>query len=419
MKPFQACGVDDLTIKKIENYIMLTLRVFAVFLLISFVPIAGKSSIVPCGGTFEEFIEAVKQEALDRGTDQETIDGFLASVEHDPDVIRRDRSQGIFKKSFVEFSKLVMTNHRIVKGSEFEEKHGAILDAVKERYGVPRGVLLSFLALETDYGVVQGDHNTLNSIATLSHDCRRPELFQPHLFAALELYKLDNFDPVNTVGAWAGEIGMIQMLPEDILKYGIDADGDGKVNLKESVADALMTAGNVLNVTGWRPNQPWLVEVIVPEQLDWQLAQPTHFQSLDEWKEMGIVPRDGIWPDLTYEAALLLPHGRLGPAFFAFPNYSVYLEWNKSFVYSTTSAFFATHLSGKPIYLDGTPPPPLPDEDVIRLQTILANRGHDVGKVDGIVGARTRAAVRQEQLNFGLPADAWPTKELLELLEKS
>ena len=99
---------------------MLTLRVFAIFLLISLVPIAGKSSIVPCGGTFEEFIEVVKQEALDRGTDQETIDGFLASVEHDPDVIRRDRSQGIFKKSFIEFSKLVMTNHRIVKGSEFE-----------------------------------------------------------------------------------------------------------------------------------------------------------------------------------------------------------------------------------------------------------------------------------------------------------
>lgn len=401
------------------GYIMMTLKVFSTFLLISLVPITVKSSIVPCGGTFEEFIGAVKQEALDRGTDQETIDGFLASVEHDPDVIRRDRSQGIFKKSFIEFSKLVMTNHRIVKGNEFAEKHGAILDAAKERYGVPSGVLLSFLALETDYGVVQGNHNTLNAIATLSHDCRRPELFQPHLFAALELYKLDNFDPPNTVGAWAGEIGMIQMLPEDILKYGIDADGDGQVNLKESVADALMTAGNVLNVTGWRPNQPWLIEVIVPEQLDWQLAQPNHFESLGKWKEMGIIPRDGIWPELTYEAALLLPHGRLGPAFFAFPNYSVYLEWNKSFVYSTTSAFFATHLSGKPIYLDGTAPPPLPEEDVIRLQTILANRGHDVGKVDGIVGARTRAAVRQEQLNFELPADAWPTKELLELLDQS
>ena len=396
---------------------MITLRLFTVFLIISFLPLSGKASIVPCGGTFEEFVVSVKQEALNRGTSQAIIDEFFSTVEHDPDVIKRDRSQGIFKKSFMEFSKLVMTEHRIVKGKEFEEKHDSILDAVRERYGVPRGVLLAFLALETDYGVVQGSHNTLNAIVTLSHDCRRPELFQPHLFAALELYKLGNFDPVNTVGAWAGEIGMIQMLPQDILHYGIDADGDGKVNLKASVADALMTAGNVLKQTGWQPNQPWLVEVIVPQNLDWQLAQPKHFQTLGEWEEMGVVPRDGNWPDLTYEASLLLPHGRLGPAFFAFPNYSVYLEWNKSFVYSTTSAFFATLLSGNPIYLDGNPPAPLPDEDVNRLQTLLAKRGHDVGKVDGIVGARTRAAVRQEQLNFGLPADAWPTKALLALLE--
>lgn len=428
MKQYRACekkSYNDLDPTRsvppilLKGIIMLNLRVFSLILLLSFIPLSGKASIVPCGGTFEEFVTSAKQEALNRGTSQDTIDAFFATVEHDPDVIRRDRSQGIFKKSFMEFSKLVMTNHRITKGMEFEEKHGAVLDAVQERYGVPRGVLLSFLALETDYGVVQGDHNTLNSIVTLSHDCRRPELFQPHLFAALELYKRDNFDPVNTVGAWAGEIGMIQMLPEDILLYGIDADGDGKVNLKSSVADALMTAGNVLNHTGWRPNQPWLVEVIVPEKLDWSLAQPTHFQTLGEWKEMGIVPRDGKWPELTYEAALLLPHGRLGPAFFAFPNYRVYLEWNKSFVYSTTSAFFATLLAGNPIYLDGNPPPPLADEDVNKLQTILANRGHDVGKVDGIVGARTRAAVRQEQLNFGLPADAWPTKELLTLLEKN
>ena len=432
MKPLRACEKTTYNASNREKFfsmfvaptlwkglIMLTLRIFLIVLTFSFFPLSGTASIVPCGGTFEEFVTSAKQEALNRGTSQVTIDAFFATVEHDPDVIKRDRSQGIFKKSFMEFSKLVMTNHRIVKGMEFEEQHGAVLDAVLEKYGVPRGVLLSFLALETDYGVVQGDHNTLNSIVTLSHDCRRPELFQPHLFAALELFKRDNFDPVNTVGAWAGEIGMIQMLPEDILLYGIDADGDGKVNLKESVADAMMTAGNVLNQTGWQPNQPWLVEVIVPENLDWSLAQPTYLQTLGDWKGMGIVPRDGIWPDPTYEAALLLPHGRLGPAFFAFPNYAVYLEWNKSFVYSTTSAFFATLLSGKPIYLDGNPPPPLADENVIRLQTILAERGHDVGKVDGIVGARTRAAVRQEQLNFDLPADSWPTLELLDLLEKN
>ena len=398
---------------------MVSLRAVFLILLLSFISLGVRASIVPCGGTFEGFLASFRQEAMARGWSQATIDEFLVTAELDPDVIRRDRSQGIFKKSFMEFSKLVMTEHRIIKGKEFVEKHGAILEAVRERYGVPRGVLLSFLALETDYGVVQGDHNTLNAILTLSHDCRRPELFQSHLFAALELFAKNNFDPVNTTGAWAGEIGMIQMLPEDILLYGIDGDGDGKVNLQGSVADALMTAGNVLEKTGWRPNEPWLIEVVVLQNLDWLLAQPNRYKTLSEWKEMGVTPRDGHWPDLTYEAALLLPHGRLGPAFFAFPNYLVYLEWNKSFVYSTTSAFFATLLSGKPIYLDGNPPLPLSDDEVIRLQTILVDRGHDVGKIDGIVGARTRAAVRQEQVNFGLPADAWPTKELLALLEQN
>ena len=165
MKQFRACekkSYNDLDPTRsvlpilLKGIIMLNLRVFSLILLLSFIPLSGKASIVPCGGTFEEFVTSAKQEALNRGTSQATIDAFLATVEHDPDVIRRDRSQGIFKKPFMEFSKLVMTNHRITKGMEFEEKHGAVLDAVLERYGVPRGVLLSFLALETDYGVVQG-----------------------------------------------------------------------------------------------------------------------------------------------------------------------------------------------------------------------------------------------------------------------
>ena len=126
-----------------------------------------------------------------------------------------------------------------------------------------RGVLLAFLALETDYGVVQGDFNTLNSLVTLAHDCRRPDLFRPHIFAALELYERGGFDPEGTIGAWAGEIGMIQMLPEDILRHGEDGDRDGRVDIATSPADALMTAGRVLHELGWKPNEPWLVEIIV------------------------------------------------------------------------------------------------------------------------------------------------------------
>ena len=369
---------------------------------------------VPCGGDFGAFVDELKREALAKGHSRQTLDAFFAGVRHDPDVIRRDGSQGIFKKTFIEFSKLVMSEHRIIKGQEFREKHGDLLASVERRFGVPPGVMLSFLALETDYGAVQGDFNTLDSIVTLAHDCRRPELFRPHVFAAVSLFERGDFDPRTTVGAWAGEIGMIQMLPEDILLHGIDGDADGRVDLKNSSADALMTAGNVLQRLGWRSGEPWMTEVVVPPDLDWSQTGLEIGKSVADWNRLGVEARAGKLPDGNLNASILLPHGRRGPAFLAFDNFKIYFEWNKSFVYVTTSAFFATLLDGAPMYADGDPPPPLSDAELKELQRLLAGVGHDVGKIDGIVGAKTRAAVQFEQILKGFPADAWPTKELLQ-----
>ncbi|MDE2792347.1 MAG: peptidoglycan-binding protein [Paracoccaceae bacterium] len=371
---------------------------------------------VPCGGPFPFFVDGLKAEALASGFDQPAVEEFFAGVVHDPDTIRRDRAQGIFRKSFIEFSKLVMAEYRIVQGAKFEKDHSSVFDRVEDVYGVQRGVLLSFLALETDFGLVQGDHNTLNSLVTLSHDCRRPGLFRPHIFAALELFRRGDFDPAGTVGAWAGEIGMIQMLPSDILEYGQDGDGDGRVDLKSSTWDALMTAGRVLHELGWEPNQPWLVEVIVPRSLDWSETGLGHEKTVAEWMDLGVRLRTDQRLDSSLTASILLPHGRFGPAFFALDNFRLYFEWNRSFVYATTSAFFATLLSGSPMYLDGSAPPPLAEDEIRRLQESLRSRGHDVGAVDGIVGSRTRSAVQAEQVRHGLPADAWPTLELLDLL---
>ena len=373
---------------------------------------------VPCGGEFAQFIDGIRKEAVANGNPQSSVDAFFASAAHDPDVIRRDRSQGIFRKSFTEFSKLVMAQYRIDMGRDFAAKHRAAFDQVEAVHGAPRGVLLSFLALETDFGLVQGDHNTLNSLVTLAHDCRRPELFRPHVFAALELYRRGSFDPVGTVGAWAGEIGMIQMLPLDIVKYGEDGDGDGTVDLRGSVSDALMTGGRVLRELGWRRGEPWLTEVIVPQEFDWSETGLETEKTVAEWQRLGVSARGGKTVDSRLTASILLPQGRHGPAFYAFPNFRVYFEWNQSFVYATTSAFFAALLSGEPMYLEGSLEPPLSGDEVISLQKALARRGHEVGKIDGIIGKRTRAAVRTEQLRLGLPADQWPTKELLTRLSR-
>lgn len=153
----------------------------------------------------------------------------------------------------------------------------------------------------------------------------------------------------------------------------------------------------------------------MPQGFDWSLTGLDTTKPASDWTALGVTPRDGaVASDLS--ASVLLPQGRNGPAFLAYPNYRVFFEWNQSFTYVTTAAYFATRLSGAPIYAAGNPDPGLSGDDMIRLQEKLTARGHDVGGIDGILGARTRAAIQAEQQRLGLPADAWPTRALLDAL---
>jgi hypothetical protein len=204
------------------------------------------------------------------------------------------------------------------------------------------------------------------------------------------------------------------MLPGDILERGVDGDGDGKVSLKTSPPDALLSAARLLRHHGWRAGEPWLQEVVVPADLDWSKSGLGTELPGGEWARMGVRARQGEIARLP--ASLLLPEGRKGPAFLAYPNFRVLFDWNKSFVYVTTAAYFATRLEGAPVFQPGNPDPALSGEQMKALQQKLRARGHDVGAVDGILGAMTRAAVQTEQARAGLPADGWPTRALLDRL---
>ena len=217
---------------------------------------AGGAWAQQCGGNFNQFVQDLRTEAAQRGYDRDTIDGFFRHASFDQRTLDADRRQGVFTLPFTEFSRRLISQNRIDNGRRNAERHRATFDEVERRFGVSRGILLSFWAFETDYGAFQGDYNTLDSLVTLAHDCRRPELFRPEVFAALELFARGDFDPVNTQGARAGEIGMVQMLPEDIVTHAIDGDGDGRVSLQTSAADALLSGANILSSLGWRPREP-------------------------------------------------------------------------------------------------------------------------------------------------------------------
>lgn len=381
----------------------------ALFVLLAPLPALAQST---CGGSFPAFIDGLKSEAINKGLPAATVNQFFGSIAQDPAVLRADRKQGVFQLPFVDFSRRLISNDRIERGRANGRKHKEVFDRIEADFGVDRGVLLAFWAFETDYGSYQGDFNTANALVTLAHDCRRPELFRPQVLAAIELYAKGGFDPRTTTGAWAGEIGMVQMLPRDILENGVDADGDGEVSLKTSAPDALMSGGKMLQSLGWRAGEPWLAEVTLPNDFDWSQTGLEITKPIPEWQSMGVGTRnDALQTELT--ASILLPQGRKGPAFVAYPNFRVYFDWNQSFTYVLTAAYFATRLQGAKVFDAGTPEPGLDGAQMKTLQTRLAARGHDVGGIDGILGAGTRAAVRAEQSRLGLPVDGWPTAALL------
>jgi lytic murein transglycosylase len=369
---------------------------------------------VPCGGSFAAFVEGVRNEARANGLPETAIRSFFSGVQQNPAVLKADRAQGVFRKDFLEFSRAVISQNRLTTGAAQTKKQAGILAQAEAQYGVAPGVLLAFWALETDFGAVQGDFNTRDALVTLAHDCRRPALFRPQVLAAILLQAQGDFDTRMT-GAWAGEIGQVQMLPADILRNGVDGDGDGHIRLKTSSADALMSGAKMLAAMGWRRGEPWLQEVELPMDLDWRQTGLEHSLSSDDWAARGVRARSGSLAK-GLPASVLLPMGRKGPAFLAYPNFQVLFEWNQSFVYVTTAAYFATRLSGAPVVDPGKPEPGLSASDMARLQEKLAARGHAVGKADGILGAKTRSAVQREQERLGLPADAWPTKALLDQL---
>ncbi len=377
---------------------------------------ASTATAQTCGGPVNAFVAGVKAEALAEGIPAATIDAFFQGAQIEQSVINADRAQGVFQRDFVSFSRALISQNRIDNGRVYGQRFDSTFDTIEARFGIPRGVLLAFWAFETDYGQVQGSFNTRNALLTLAHDCRRPELFRPQLIAAIELFRRGGMNPATTTGAWAGEIGQLQKLPREIVRQGMDGDGDGVVDLKGSSPDALMTGANVLSSLGWRANEPWLQEIVVPEDLDWSKTGLNHKASVRDWAARGVRARQGNLGPANLPASILLPMGRNGPAFLAYPNFEVYFDWNKSFVYVTTAAYFATRLGGAAVYDAGNPTPALSGSQMQQLQQKLTQRGHDVGGIDGILGAMTRAAVQAEQVRLGLPADAWPTRDLLDRL---
>ena len=366
-------------------------------------------------GGFPAWLQQFKAEAAAQGISPAAL-AALDGVRYDQSVVHADRRQGVFSQSFLEFSDRMVAQYRMDQGRQLLKKHADTFARIEREYGVPGPVIVAFWGLETDFGANLGDKRTLQSLATLAYDCRRPDLFRAELLAALQLLDRSDLGAEDMVGAWAGELGQMQFIPTEYLSTAVDYDGDGRRNLVRSVPDVLGSSANLLVKHGWQAGQPWLEEVLVPADLPWAEADLAIKHPRSFWAEWGVTRADGSpLPADGVPASLLLPMGRLGPAFLAYPNFSVYTQWNKSLVYATTAAYFATRLAGAPKVQRGSAEAVSRDQ-IKDVQQRLQALGYDVGGVDGTLGAQTRAAVKKVQLQLGLPADSYPDAAFLQQL---
>jgi lytic murein transglycosylase len=395
-------------------------EIIAAILLLASVFIAGAAAAAaPCrtSGPYDKWLADVEHEAMAQGVSQRTIAAATPFLTYDQRIVYIDRGQRVFTQTFLEFSDRMAAAYRISHGAALIKTYGAVFARIDQQYGVPAPVIVAFWALESDFGANMGNYHSLSSIASLAYDCRRSDRFRSQLLDALKLIERGDLRPEEMIGSWAGELGQTQMMPSEYYQYAVDYDGDGKRNLLRSAPDVLGSTANYLVGLGWRRGEPWLTEVRVPatpSNFPWDQADLDIKLPRAKWASLGVTLADGRpLPADNLPASLLLPMGRLGPAFLVYKNFDVYLQWNNSLVYSTTAAYLATRITGAPPLHRGNPPPALPFNDVKAMQAMLVHAGYDVGAVDGFLGLKTRQAVKAMQLKYGLPADSYPTADLL------
>jgi membrane-bound lytic murein transglycosylase B len=379
----------------------------------------GATGSAASSQSFQDWLAAFRKQAAAAGISEATLDATLTGLQPDPRIIRYDQRQPEFVQTFWNYLDVMVNDKRVAAGKAMLSQYGDLFSAAEQRYGVPARYLAAFWGLETNYGNLTGDIAIIPALATLAYDARRSQFFRVQLLNALRIVDSGNMPASDLRGSWAGAFGQMQFMPSTYLRYAVDGDGDGRINIRSSIADAIDSAANYLRQAGWQPGQDWGEEVRLPKDFDWGLARLDRWKTLRDWHGLGVTRADGSpLPEDNHTAAILLPQGHSGPAVMIDQNFNVILRWNRSVNYAIAVGLLADRLADKPALVNGREVDNrrLSREQVIDMQNLLAGLGFDPGPVDGMPGRRTLNAIRAYQAAFGLPADGYASVDLLERL---
>lgn len=345
----------------------------------------------------------------------------VATMQQQQRVLELDGAQPEFVQTFGQYLNARLSEDRIRRGRELYARHRAFLDQLTQRYGVSGQYLVAFWGLETNYGGYLGNMPTLDSLATLACNPRRGDYFSTEFLTALRVMDRESLNPEQMRGSWAGAMGHTQFMPSNYMRYAVDGDGDGRIDLWGSEKDALASAANFLNQLGWQEGVRWGREVSLPAGFDYGLTGRSHTRPVNEWAAQGVLTADGnALPAADIEASILVPAGHRGPAFLIYDNFAVIMKWNRSESYALSVGLLADRIAGAGALR--RPPPAdqqaLSRNEVEHLQLALNQRGYDAGDADGVMGPATRSAVRAFQRDAGLVSDGYPDRSVLEALRR-
>ena len=367
---------------------------------------------------FANWVNNFRPRAMASGISPGTYDRAMAIARFNPEVIRLDRRQAEFSRPVWLYLDSAVSENRITTGRQMLAQHGAALNQIEARYGVPKEIVLAVWGMESNFGANRGKMQIIPSLATLAYEGRRAKFFEEQLIAALRILQAGDTDPAHMLGSWAGAMGHTQFMPTSFLQYAVDFTGDGRRDIwSDDPRDSLASTAAYLSRNGWQRGQAWGTEVRLPQNFDMRQIGKNNRKSASAWAAMGVTSVSGR--GLT-GGSIIMPAGARGPAFMIGDNFRAILRYNNSDNYALGVSYLGERIAGRPGIQAAWPRSdrPLSSSERMEIQQRLMAKGFYQGEIDGLFGSATMEAVQAFQRSIGATPDGYPTSILLGQLRR-
>lgn len=358
---------------------------------------------------FQQCLTNLRSQAIASGVTGLTYDRYTQNLTPDYSVIEKLNYQPEFSTPIWDYLSGLVDEERVQLGQQKLAQHREVLNRVAASYGVPAETVVAVWGVESNFGQISGSYPLLQALGTLSCEGRRQSFFRGEFFTTMRILQRGDLTEQQMKGSWAGAFGHTQFMPSTYEELAVDFDGDGRRDLVSSTSDALASTANFLKKRGWQTGMPWGFEVRIPDDMSIVGESRRNKKSLSSWMSRGVVRADGsalIQGNLSSSSAagLMAPAGANGPVFLVFKNFDAIYNYNAAESYALAIAHLSDRLQGNGGFSKAWPTDDAGTSRAERreIQQFLLNKGYDIGSVDGLIGDKSRQAIRQEQIRLGL-----------------